>query len=148
MTFWSKRDDPQRFNAEDPWIVEECAAFLTGRYRELLEQTGQPVPVWAWLNALAHGEEELVARLAAGPAGSDTPDAYVARFARHTCHKLRSEGRTLKEIQATVLIPLELALASRLGTSTPDSTTLPLAVSRELVLGLEPIDVRRGHDDA
>lgn len=73
-------------------MVDQCAAFLTGTYRELLEAHGQPVPAWAWVNSLTHGGEDVVADLAAGPSRSDACVSYVARLARHAVVKTRTEG--------------------------------------------------------
>lgn len=127
----------------DSWIVEQCSAFLNGTYRELLERRRQVVPAWAWVNALAHGDEEEVRRCAAAPVGQDDCESYVARLARHTLVKMRSENLTLKEVQDTILVPLELALFARAGSATPEQVTLSRSVARELLRGLEPIDVHR-----
>lgn len=137
---WRDRSD-ERVGTSDSWIVEQCSAFLNGTYRELLERRRQSVPAWAWINVLAHCEEDEVKRRAAVPVGQDDCDSYVSRLARHTLVKMRNEGVTLKEVQNTILVPLELALAASVGPATPEQTTLSRAVARELLRGLEPIDV-------
>jgi hypothetical protein len=134
------RDDG--IGTSDSWIVEQCSAFLNGTYRELLEGRRQSVPAWALINAIAHGDCEEVRRRAAAPAGEDDIDAYVARLARHALVKMRTEGVTLKEVQNSILVPLELALVSSIGSATAGQMTLSRAVARELLHGLEPIAAR------
>lgn len=137
---WRDRHD-DRVGTSDSWIVEQCAAFLDGSYRELLMCRHQPIPAWTWINVLAHGDEEEVRRRAAEPVGADDCDAYLARLARHTLVKMRTEGVTLREVQHAILIPLELALIVSIGSATPEETTLSRAVARELLRGLDPIVV-------
>lgn len=134
-----------RLGTRDSWIVEQCSAFLNGTYRDLLERRRQVAPAWAWINALAHGDEEEVRR-AAAPVEKADCDSYVARLVRHTLVKMRNEGATLKEVQDTILVPLELALFASVGSATPEQLTLSRAVARELLRGLDPIRVpgRRG----
>lgn len=139
---WTDRQDDQ-LDVSDSWLVEQCAAFLNGTYRELLIRRGAAVPAWAWVNALAHGDEEEVRGRAAGPTAHDSCESYVARLARHTLVKMRIEGVSLKEVQNSVLVPLELALVTRVGATTPEHLTLSRAVAHELLRGLDPIDVAR-----
>lgn len=136
---WREGDD-ERVGTSDSWIVEQCSAFLTGTYRELLERRRQAVPAWAWINAVAHGDEETVRRRAAEQMSSDDCDSYVARLARLTLVKMRNEGVTLKEVQNAILVPLELALVASTGSATAAQLTLARAVAQELLHGLEPID--------
>lgn len=140
---WRDRHDDQ-VGTSDSWIVEECAAFLAGSYRELLGSRHQPIPAWTCINVLAHGDEEEVRRRASDPAGRDDCDAYLARLARHTLVKMRTEGVSLRAVQHAILIPLELALIGSIGSATPEETTLSRAVARELLRGLDPIVVHEG----
>ena len=39
-------------------LVAECEAFLAGRYAEHLTHLGRRIPVWAWTNLIAHGNEQ------------------------------------------------------------------------------------------
>lgn len=135
---WRDSQDDQ-VGTSDSWIVEQCAAFLEGSYRELLRCRHQPMPAWTWINVLAHGDEEEVRRRAAETVGEDDCDAYLARLARHTLVKMRTEGVSLKEVQNAILVPLELALITSIGSATPEETTLSRAVARELLRGLDPI---------
>lgn len=138
--FWSRRIRERTSAARS--IADQCDAFLSGRYRTILVERSRPVPAWAWLNPLAHGDDEMVAALARMPAWDDSPEACVARLARRTLLKMRDEHVSLAEVQHAVLIPLELALTARHGHSSPDDVTLGRAASRELARGLTPISVR------
>lgn len=93
-------------------LVEECEAFLAGTYVELCEARGEPVPVWAWMNLLAHGTEDqlhgsVVQRPNAGP-------WRQARgfFAGELLDRVDAAQLSLPEFQATVLVPLELEVLS------------------------------------
>lgn len=44
---WTRDPSPGR-------LVQECEWLLAGRYVELREREGAPVPRWAWANRLAH----------------------------------------------------------------------------------------------
>ena len=97
-------------------LVGECEAFLAGRLAERIEERAERVPVWAWTNLLAHGSEQDL--------------CSERRRARQQCSVISHqwcEGRSflvaelldladefgpLAEIQRTVLVPLELELAS------------------------------------
>lgn len=136
-----RRDQPG-VGTSDSWIVEQCAAYLDGTYRQLLERRGHPVPAWSWINVLAHGDDEEFRRCAAAPVGTDDCDGYVARLARHMLLKMRAESVSLRDVQNTVLVPLEMALIVRVGSATPEETTLSRAVARELLQGLTPIRVQ------
>jgi hypothetical protein len=104
----------------DPVVVEMldgCEALLAGRYVEYLETTGQLVPAWAWTNLLAHGTVEQFEReisaardLAPESGGWRRARAYLAG------ELLAAAGRlgSLQELQAEVLVPLELELAADL----------------------------------
>jgi hypothetical protein len=58
LTFWRRSID------EGLALVDECEAFLNGRY--LFEIARQPkrAPLWVWLNTLAHGERADIEALA------------------------------------------------------------------------------------
>src|SRR4051812_6855776 len=47
-------------------LAAECEAFLAGRYAAHAGALGARVPVWAWVNVLAHASEDGIAALAAG----------------------------------------------------------------------------------
>jgi len=97
-------------------VVEDCGAFLLGRYAEELESRSLAVPVWAWTNVLAHGTPRDLRRTADdtrfGPVSTRewrAARAYVA------AELLESTARdqSLAETQRQLLIPLELQLATR-----------------------------------
>jgi hypothetical protein len=96
-------------HGQDPWSEPE--ALLVGTYVEFLERKGRPVPRWAWINLLAHGDEEALRR-AAGARHRPFLDVNVWRHARgylagevlEAAHRAGS----LATIQAAVLVPLEL----------------------------------------
>ena len=100
-------------------LVDECDAFLAGHYAEHLVTKGEGVPVWAWVNLLAHGTEEELRR-ALHPAGSGRRDDpwrpwWEARsyLAGEILDLVDTGYSSIGEIQAGVLVPLELDLASR-----------------------------------
>jgi len=47
-----------------PTVAEECEAFLTGRYAGLALACGRSVPLWAWINLLAHAQPDDLRGLA------------------------------------------------------------------------------------
>ena len=49
-------------------LVLECEAFLSGRYAQHLAELDLPVPVWAWMNTLAHGSSDQIMVLGTEPA--------------------------------------------------------------------------------
>jgi dTDP-4-dehydrorhamnose reductase len=97
-------------------VVVECAAFLTGTLAEQLEAQGQSVPAWAWTNLLAHGSETLILESISRP--------FRYRLLARNWWMARADlaemvldithwSSSLLELQESVLIPLELDLASR-----------------------------------
>jgi len=101
-------------------MVAECAAFLTGTYAEQLETQGRPVPVWAWTNLLAHGNEDLILKSISQPFRHRllARNWWMARAAlADMVLDITHWSSSLLELQESVLIPLELDLASRSETS-------------------------------
>jgi len=97
-------------------LAMECGAFLDGTLAEYWDERGVVVPVWAWTNLLAHGAEELIGEIVARP--YRTRRAGLSwRIARsHLAYEILelTDARcTLSDLQATVLIPLELEMAAR-----------------------------------
>lgn len=97
-------------------IAYESGAFLKGTLAEYWEERGIVVPVWAWLNLLAHGSKELIAESMSRPACS-RPAAHTWRTARsyvaYEVFDLLDDEFTLADMQSSVLVPLELDLAAR-----------------------------------
>ena len=97
-------------------LANECSAFLNGTLAEYWHDKGITVPVWAWTNLLAHGDEERI-----------TDAVMRPRCGRRTAHKwsvarsylaleilgLLDESLSLEDLQCEVLVPLELELSSR-----------------------------------
>jgi hypothetical protein len=97
-------------------LVAECAAFLRGRYAPYLAGRGRPVPVWAWTSVLAHASEADLHELIRAPRGF-APSAgrwsVACAYVAGDVLDLADEHGSLAALQAAVLIPLELELATR-----------------------------------
>ena len=91
-------------------LVAECEAFLNGTLAEYWEDMGIVVPVWAWINLLAHGRPEQVTDSVSRPAASAVrPSWAIARaYMAYEVLDLLDAEFTLADMQATVLVPLEL----------------------------------------
>ena len=48
-------------------IAIECEAFLTGSLAEYWDDKGMEIPVWAYMNLLAHGTARQVGECLVGP---------------------------------------------------------------------------------
>jgi hypothetical protein len=95
----------------DERILPELEALLRGTYVEYLERRGHHVPPWAWINLLAHGSEDALRRAAR----TRRRRFFNVDGWRHARGYLAGEviaaaqrAGSLREIQTTVLIPLEL----------------------------------------
>jgi hypothetical protein len=97
-------------------LATECAAFLDGTLAEYWDEKGTTVPVWAWTNMLAHGDENLIVQSVVHP-NRPRHMARSWRIARsylaYELLDLTDDDKTLAELQADVLVPLELEMASR-----------------------------------
>lgn len=97
-------------------LIADCEAFLLGHYADRLEAQSIAVPVWAWTNLLAHAtEHELQAETFATRGAGRRSDEWHTARAQLAAEVLDTAGGgvTLPAVQATTLVPLELALASR-----------------------------------
>lgn len=118
-----------------PSIGDECDAYVTGRYAEYAVGHGWAVPMWAWINALAHADEATVRRVGAEGLPSvavDDPEWQVGmrRLARATLSEARRRWG-LRYVQAAVLRPLESVLVDDHRydkLAAPDFTALVLAL--------------------
>ena len=97
-------------------IAVESEAFLSGSLVEYWDDNGIAVPVWAWMNLLAHGTARQIGECVLRP---DAP-RRVGRSWRGARSYLAFEvldltdvDFTLAELQSSVLIPLELEMAAR-----------------------------------
>jgi hypothetical protein len=97
-------------------LVAECATFLRGGYASYLAQRCRPVPVWAWTNVLAHATEvELqdLMRASGRFARASGRWALACAYVAGEVLDVAERHGPLPELQAVVLIPLELELATR-----------------------------------
>jgi hypothetical protein len=122
MSWWGSRRGRRRQEGPEPVPIraasvrslpEECAAFLRGDYADYLVHDGAPIPMWARLNPLCHRDEQGVAALAAGRVpGDEAWGAATTYLAEEVLCASARHGTSVSEIQRSVLIPLELELAS------------------------------------
>lgn len=117
---WShSREDPVESAAAE--LTRECEALLAGGYAEHLRAQGRWAPPWAWVNALAHGTADQLATIATGAAGDRPGEATGTKewrvalsfLAEDVLRHVRSTGTTLRQVQRSKLIPLELHLMRR-----------------------------------
>jgi hypothetical protein len=100
-------------------LVRECGAFLVGSLALESSKTGQSPRHWEWLNLLAHGSEEQVTALANDDLATEPRTvqdtkwfAALSFLAAQMLDVIAAGGATLAEVQRSVLVPLELELAS------------------------------------
>jgi hypothetical protein len=97
-------------------IALECEAFLAGTLAEYWDDKGMEVPVWTYMNLLAHGDARRIGECVLRP---DWPRRSsrswrVARsYLAFEVLDLTDLEFTLADLQASVLIPLELEMAAR-----------------------------------
>ncbi len=103
-------------DAGDGTIAVEAEAFLLGSLVEYWVNNGAPVPVWAWMNLLAHGTAQRIGECVLLP---DEPRRIGRSWRVARSHlaievlDLTDVDFTLVELQSSVLIPLELEIAAR-----------------------------------
>lgn len=113
-------------------IADACAAYLSGSYRQFLVEQGRPVPAWAWVNRLAHGDRRSIEALAAAP-DDGTPAALVASIAGTLLRVVDQRGGSLASVQQQRLIPLEGRLAAAASGGVPaDQDELARALASAL----------------
>jgi hypothetical protein len=97
-------------------VAEECEAFLNGTLAEYWEDKGIDVPVWTWINLLAHGSAAQIAHSVSRPGRTRRPGrswAIARAYLAYEVLDLIDAEFTLADMQATVLVQLELELAAR-----------------------------------
>ena len=107
------RPDPGRRSVDacpvlDDTVICECESFLAGRWAFDRRNQGRPLPRWAWLNQVAHGDVDSLREAAARPSGS-TPwrsDDIQAVLARAVLAAGPLDD--LSRVQREILVPLEL----------------------------------------
>ncbi len=105
---------------DGPQLVRECEAFLSGRLAEEMELTEQPVPAWAWLNMLAHGNIRQMRAMAGGAlvrpiAGLEAWQRGLGFLAREVLAVLDEHRCSVEDLQRQVLVPLELEMTTDPG---------------------------------
>jgi hypothetical protein len=102
-------------------IALECESFLEGTLAEYWDDKGMDVPVWAWMNMLAHGSTRRIGECVLRPS-RPRPASRSWRVARsylaYEVLDLTDLEFTLAELQSTVLVPLELEMAARADVAT------------------------------
>ena len=96
-------------------LASECAAFLNGTLAEYWEEEGTSVPVWSWTNLLAHGSQDQITDIVHHPSKPRRTGRSwrIARsYLAYEVLEIADGGVSLDELQATILIPLELELAA------------------------------------
>ena len=99
--------------------VPEAEAFLCGHYARYLLDAKRPVPMWAWLNVLAHGSgDDILAFATNGPRrrslwNTNVWEQAVAFLGHEIMSQTTLRGCTLSELQRSTLVPLEFDLAGR-----------------------------------
>jgi hypothetical protein len=97
-------------------VAQEAEAFLNGTLAEYWEDRGILVPVWAWINLLAHGSGAQIAHSISRPGRVRRPGrswAIARAYLAYEVLDLVDPEFTLSDMQATVLVPLELEMAAR-----------------------------------
>jgi hypothetical protein len=102
-------------NRREDGLADECAAFLSGTLTDRCEADGMAVPIWAWTNVLAHGSREMIAYAVSRPSRHRllTRCWWIARAQLADLILEMTDGASLSDLQESVLVPLELELASR-----------------------------------
>jgi hypothetical protein len=96
-------------------VVMECGAFLTGTLAEYWEELGTGVPVWVWTNLLAHGSEAQIGESVIHsfrPRRTGRSWRIARSFLAYEVLETIRGGVALEDLQASVLRPLELEMAS------------------------------------
>jgi hypothetical protein len=124
MGWWRRSSKRQVVGHSDvaDGLADECEAFLAGKYLFQLASTGQPIPGWALINPLAHGDPALIRWLADVDAGPSDPLALLSYLADEVLLAAARQHVPLEVLQQAVLVPLE-----------SQAELLPLKRPRELV---------------
>ena len=110
-------------------LVAECEAFFSGQYAQYLDNENRPIPVWAWLNVLAHGSEDDITALAAGePPRRTFPETAVwhqalAFLAQELMSQAARRGRPVADLQCSTLVACS-SMAWKTGSSSPGDERL------------------------
>ena len=97
-------------------IALECEAFLGGTLAECWDDKGMAIPVWTYMNLLAHGDARRVGECVLRPhwpPGASRSWRVARSYLAYEVLDLTDLEFTLADLQATVLIPLESEMAAR-----------------------------------
>jgi hypothetical protein len=97
-------------------IAVECEAFLSGTLAEYWDDRGVDVPVWAWMNLLAHGTVRQIGECVLRPSwphGAGRSWRVARSYLAYDVLDLTDLEFTVADLQTSVLIPLELDLAAQ-----------------------------------
>lgn len=132
---WKKarpNDRDAETGAGDSGLGDECEAYLRGEWAEYLRAHGQAVPRWAWLNRVAHAPEEALRLAHRRPVWCGQHEDVWTEFRSSVADLLfkqaEDSGRTVDELQASVLVPIELALFARHESRLPADAVLLVCI--------------------
>jgi hypothetical protein len=101
-------------------IVADAEAFLRGTYCDLLRLSGAPIPGWAQLNSLAHGDVTSLRRIRRGGRAKELitngnwfEQSWTSARRVLACEIMVMVGgdpEELSRVQRHILIPLEFRL--------------------------------------
>jgi hypothetical protein len=97
-------------------ITLECEAFLGGTLAEYWDDKGMAIPVWTYMNLLAHGDARRIGECVLRPdrpRGASRSWRVARSYLAYEVLDLTDLEFTLADLQASVLIPLELEMAAR-----------------------------------
>jgi hypothetical protein len=95
-------------------LVQEADLYLSGHYAEYLDRRDRPVPSWAWLATLAHGDPEQLRSLMVpnllcdGRRTRTTKWWQAVTFLAAEILVQHDDDRDIDDMRRSVLVPLEL----------------------------------------
>jgi hypothetical protein len=140
MRFHHRRDDePEEPPGEDElssaWhdsdLADEVVAFLEGRLVDFYTFKGRLLPAWVALNRVAHADRSELVALVGGTARGAlrAPWATTERFIAARVLSQAPTPKLLEELQAQVLVPVELDMMSSKAKSFDAEQVLAAAIS-------------------
>lgn len=118
--FERNAEERQALASESSAVVADAEAFLGGAYCDLLRLSGAPIPGWAQLNALAHGDVTDIRRIRRGSRAKEliTNGNWFEQswssarrvLAGEIMALVDGDPEELSRVQRHVLIPLEFRL--------------------------------------
>jgi hypothetical protein len=107
------RPDPGRRYVDtcpvpDDVVARECESFLAGRWGLDRRNQSRPLPRWAWLDQVAHGDVDDLREAAARPSGSTPWRGHDIQGVLARAVLAAGPLDDLSRVQREVLVPLEL----------------------------------------